>query len=227
MFDVGLQKRFLKAVAELTGNVEAAGINVTDEDTDAEVRHWLNGADDPLDWAGAGVIADEWFFVTTLYGTMTLDGQRTHIRKFFPLFVTEAGRDIRRFAPALLADWRLRQPWMKTRLCRMAEVLNEKGETMEEYASSLREIECHATPEQPMPALARILQDHRAGEGKTLSVFVRDCVKGNCFPIDSRVAKQLEVYGLPKNERLLVSLCLGEQLNPRRTARAFYQADGA
>jgi hypothetical protein len=108
----------------------------------------------------------------------------------------------------------------------MAEVLHGRGLMMSDYVASLREIERRATPDDPMPALASIMRDHRAGEGKTLSVFIRDCVKGNCFPIDSRVAKQLDTYSLPVNERSLVSLCLGMELNPRKTARIFYQAAG-
>lgn len=227
MSEPELQRRFAEAVNTLRCRVESAGINVTDEDTDAEVRRWLDGSDEPLDWAGPGITADEWFFITTLYGTMTLDGQRTHIRKFFPWFVEQVERDIRNFTPAVVADWRLRQPWMKTRLSRMAEVLRERGQPMGAYVQMLREIEVEATPENPMPALAQIMRDHRAGEGKTLSVFVRDCVRGNCFPIDSRVAIQLEFFGLPRDERLLVSLSLGRGLNPRKVARIFYQSPGS
>ena len=111
----------------MTARVEAKGINIEDADADAEVRRWLNGAESPLDWAGPGVTPDEWFFVTTLYGTMNLDGQRNHIRKFFPYFVSQTNRDIRNFTSVILADWRLRQPWMKTRLCRMADVLVQAG----------------------------------------------------------------------------------------------------
>jgi hypothetical protein len=224
MFDRQLLRaRFVEAVTELTARVEAEGINVEDADTDAEVRRWLDGTGHPLDWAGPGVTADEWFFVTTLYGTMSLDGQRTHIRKFFPDFIRQTGRDIRNFDLAMLANWRLRQPWMRTRLCRMADLLVQSGQSTADYVEMLRIAESGATPTNPMPAHDRIFRDHRAGEGKTLSVFVRDCVKGNCFPIDSRVANQLENYGLPKNERLLVSLCLSEGLNPRRIARMFFQ----
>lgn len=226
MVDQHIERRFAEAVTELTSRVATAVIDVEDDNTDAEARRWLNGAGPPLDWSGAEITSDECFFITTLYGTMTLDGQRTHIRKFFPSFIQQAARDIRSFTPALIADWRLRQPWMKTRLCRMADVLRERGLTMNDYVASLRETENRATPENPMPALARIMRDHRAGEGKTLSVFIRDCVKGNCFPIDSRVAKQLNAFGLPSNERQLVSLCLRLSLNPRRTARIFYQAPG-
>src|SRR4051794_13780554 len=152
MFDRTLRARFVEAVTELTARVEAEGINVEDADTDAEVRRWLNGAERPLDWAGPGVTPDEWFFVTTLYGTMNLDGQRTHIRKFFPYFVSQTNRDVRNFAPAILTEWRLRQPWMKTRLCRMADVLVQAGQSMADYVEMLRDTERKATPTNPMPA---------------------------------------------------------------------------
>jgi len=227
MVEQQIERRFADAVAELTSRVQAAGIDVEDDETDAEARRWLDGAGPPLDWSGPQINSDEWFFITTLYGTMTLDGQRTHIRKFFPLFIQQAARDMRRFTTALVADWRLRQPWMKTRLCRMAEILRQQQLTMADYVISLRETESRATPENPMPALARIMHDHRSGEGKTLSVFIRDCVKGNCFSIDSRVTKQLNAFGLPANERQLVRLCLSLSLNPRRTARIFFQAPGS
>jgi hypothetical protein len=66
---------------------------------------------------------------------------------------------------------------------------------------------------------------HHAATGwKTLSVFVRDCVGGNCFPIDSRVQKELDRYGLPNDERTLVRLALELDRNPRQVARMFYQA---
>jgi hypothetical protein len=102
-----LDRRFADAVNELTSRVASSGINVEDEVTDAEVRRWLDGDGPALAWSGSGITADEWFFVTTLYGTMTLDGQRTHIRRFFPLFVEEVRSDIRNFEGALLANWRL------------------------------------------------------------------------------------------------------------------------
>jgi hypothetical protein len=224
MAEEHVEKRFAEAVTELTSKVQAGFIDVEDDHTDAETKCWLNSGGLPLDWSGADITCDEWFFITTLYGTMTLDGQRTHIRKFFPVFIQQVARDIRCFTPALVADWGLRQPWMKTRLCRMSDLLRQQRLTMNVYVASLRETESRATPENPMPALARIMRNHRAGEGKTLSVFIRDCVKGNCFPIDSSVAKHLNAFRLPRDERQLVSLCTRQSLNPRRTARIFYQA---
>ena len=41
-----------------------------------------------------------------------------------------------------------------------------------------------------MPALDEIVRDQAAAGWKTLCVFVRDCVGGNCSRIDSRVSKE-------------------------------------
>jgi len=204
---------------------------------ETELRTWLDGKDTPLPWIYSlgspeypAVTADEWFFITTLYGTMTLAGQRTHIRRFYQsLFREAAGRDIRNFQPNLTAYAGLRQNWMKMRLVKMADILVSHGNTMTEYVEILRALERTATPNHPMPARDRIFSDHQTGSGKTLSVFVRDCVIGNCFPIDSRVQKQLKALGLPTGEAdedWLVRQCLEVGRNPREVARLFYNAGG-
>ena len=77
-----------------------------------------------------------------------------------------------------------------------------------------------------MPAVDAIARDHYASEWKTLSVFVRDCVGGNAFPIDSRVAQELALHGLPINEKALVATCLELGENPRMIGRMFYQSGG-
>lgn len=218
--------RFRDAVAEL--DALFVGHQLSDENVEAELRKWLDGKAQPLPWTYPDrVTPDEWFFIATLYGEMTLDGQRTHIRKYFPLlFVGAAHRDIRKFGPGLPEYAGLRSRWMAPRLCRMAEILHQRGLTMGEYAEHLRRIESAATPADPMPALDAIIRDHRATGWKTLSVFVRDCVGGNCFPIDSRVRKELERHQLPIDERQLVSLPLAVNRNPRQVARMFYHAGG-
>ncbi|MHB1422199.1 MAG: hypothetical protein ACYC3I_03170 [Gemmataceae bacterium] len=75
MIDLKLQERFARSVSELTLQVQAASINVEDEDEDAKTRRWLDGSDLPFNWAGPGITPDEIFFVTTLYGTMTTNGR--------------------------------------------------------------------------------------------------------------------------------------------------------
>lgn len=218
-------ERFSHAVTTLDQRFATDTTIMVDENQDATVRNWLDKSNS-LPWAGDGVTSDEWFFITTLYGEMTMDGQRTHIRTFFPQFVQRAGGDMREVTSDLVRDWRLRSGWMKTRLSRMAQILNERQISMSDYVNTLRQLETAATPENPMPALDAIVVDHRATGWKTLSVFIRDCVGGNCFPIDSRVAKELDRHGLPQDERLLVGMSLAMSRNPRQIARMFFAAGG-
>ncbi len=198
-----------------------------EEELDASVaakwRDWL-GPD--LPWTGPSITDDEWFFITTLCGTMTVDGQRTHIRAYFPEFKQFAQGDIRSLPPEIVRTWKLRSPWMKARLIRMGEILTDRGQSMSQYTDELRRLEWTASPNDPMPALDQLSRDHLATGRKTLGIFVRECVTGNCFPIDSRVQRLLHRFGLPCNERTLVSACLALGRNPRDIARMFYDAGG-
>lgn len=155
---------------------------------------------------------------------MTLPGQRTLIRKHFGrLYVGGPARSIRGFTRYL--DYNgLPAPWMKSRLCGMADILNGRNMSMADYVAELQRLEHSALPDQPSPALNKIRADLRAGEAKTLSVFVRDCVKGNCFPIDSRVRRLLQAYEIPEDEEKLVSMSLALGKDPRRVARMFYES---
>lgn len=199
-----------------------------DENADSELRTWLDGEGEPLPWTHSErVTSDEWFFITTLYGEMTLDGQRSHIRKYYPLlFVKEAARDVRGFVPDMAGYEGLRSGWMKTRLAKMGQILRDRGLAMDGYTDQLRSIEKASTPRNPTRALDAIIRDHQATGWKTLSVFIRDCVGGNSFPIDSRVEKELKRHGLPVDERQLISLSLELGRDPRKLARMFYTAGG-
>lgn len=229
MADGIFEQRFIEAVRELDASVTEAESRLQDSNVESELRAWIDGSDGPIDWGQPAptVTPDEWFFITTLYGEMNLDGQRTHIRKFFPtLFVDAAKRDVRNFRPGMAEYDGLRSGWMKTRLSKMADILHTDGLTMADYVEKLRTEEAKATSQNPTPALDTIVRDHRATGWKTLSVFVRDCVGGHCFPIDSRVARILDKHGLPHDERVLVSLSLKLGRNPRQVARLFYAGGG-
>src|SRR5438270_1467504 len=69
------KQRFVKALEELDERFSPVRGKLLDEKADDEVRRWLDGNDEPLPWAGPGVTPDEWFFITTLYGEMTLPQQ--------------------------------------------------------------------------------------------------------------------------------------------------------
>jgi hypothetical protein len=161
---------------------------------------------------------------------MTLTGQRSHIRSYFePLFVRAARRDVRNFRHGFPEYAGLRGDWMAARLATMGKVLRDRGLDMRRFVEWLRQLETGARQANPMPALDAVVRDHAATGWKTLSVFVRDCVGGNCFPIDSRVGKELASWGLPsgiENERMLVVMSLELSRNPRLLARVFYEAGG-
>jgi len=225
---LGMVESFQTAVGELDSKYQSVSWKLADKMAISELHAWLDANDEPLPWSDVkNVTSDEWFFITTLYGEMTLDGQRTHIRRFFkPLFVETAGRDIRGFISNLESYNGLRSSWMKSRLCKMATILRDRGISMDEYVTYLQALDTEATPDNPMPSFDAIIRDHCATGWKTLSVFIRDCVLGNCFPIDSRVEKSLAKWNLPVDERLLVSLCLEIKRNPREIARMFYGDGG-
>lgn len=220
--DLRVLNRLRRAISKLEG-----AHPLPEEELDASVatkwRDWL-GPD--LPWAGTSITDDEWFFITTLCGTMTVDGQRTHIRTYLREFKRLAQGDIRFLTPEVVRKWRLRSPWMRDRLTRMGEILKARGQSMSQYTDGLRQLERTASPDDPMPALDHLSRDHHATGHKTLGIFVRECVLGNCFPIDSRVERLLHRFGLPCNERHLVGACLVLGRNSRDIARMFYDAGG-
>jgi hypothetical protein len=198
--------RFAAAVDELDCHFARNPERLADPNVNAELRRWLEGTGPPVDWAGQEVTADEWFFITTLYGQRTRNQQRSLIRHHFPRFVNQAQRDMRNLTPSVTQDWALDQEWMKPRLFRMGRILRDRGIMMQGYVDHLRMIVEKATPEDPMPALDAIVRDHQATGWKTLSVFVRDYVGDNCFPIDSRVRKELERHRLPSKHQKRAAL---------------------
>jgi len=198
----------------------------SDSNVDAELRRWLDGPDAPLPWSEpAAVSSDEWFFITTLCGDLQPDAQRTQIRKHFAtLFVARANRDIRSFRPELVRGAALWSSSMTNRLCKMGEILRDRGQSMSAYVAVLKKLERDADLRDPMPALDALVLLHQTTAHKTLSHFIRDCVLGNAFPLDAHTLKQLAHYNLPPDERLLVTLSLELNRNPRPISRLLSHA---
>lgn len=120
-----LVKRFQVTVRDIERRLGPNGSRrLADGSVEKDYRTWLDGGDDPLPWSDKHISADEFFFITTLYGNMTIDQQRAMIRRFFqPLFVWRAKRDMRNFCAKLGGYNGLRAPWMKERLCKMGALL--------------------------------------------------------------------------------------------------------
>jgi len=219
-----LLDRFRAALADLEARYPSG--RFSDANVDTELRRWLDGPDSPLPWSDpTAVTPDEWFFITTLCGDLPPDAQRTQNRKHFaPLFVAKANRDIRSFRPELLKGAALWSSSMTYRLCKMGEILRDRGQSMSAYVAVLKKLEQDAELRDPTPALDAFVLLHQTPAPKTLSHFIRDCVLGNAFPLDAPTQKQLAHYNLPADERLLVSLSLELNRNPRLTSRMFSHA---
>ncbi len=154
--------KFAAAVTVLDRHFASDPDRLEDRNADAEMRGWLDGDEQPFRWAGVESTADEWFFITTLYGQEKRPQQRRRIRRYFPLFIDLTGGQIKNLIPSMIRDWTLRADWMKKRLCDMAEILRERGLAMAEYVDHLKQVEKNATPRNPMPALDTIVRDLRA-----------------------------------------------------------------
>lgn len=59
-------------------------------------------------------------------------------------------------------------------------------------------------------------------KAKRISVFIRDYLEKNVFPIDSNVEYVLASLGLPNNEELLVRICENANVDPKQLERQFY-----
>ena len=61
-----------------------------------------------------------------------------------------------------------------------------------------------------------------SSQAKRISVFIRDFLEKNVFPIDSNVVYVLTSLGLPSNEDLLVRLCEIARVDPKLLERQLY-----
>jgi hypothetical protein len=59
-------------------------------------------------------------------------------------------------------------------------------------------------------------------EVKRISLFIRDFLEKDTFPLDSNVKTMLRNLGLPENEEQLVNLCNDAGIDPKRLERLFY-----
>jgi len=59
-------------------------------------------------------------------------------------------------------------------------------------------------------------------EAKRISVFIRDFLKKDVFPIDINVRKMLKSLGLPEHEEMMVHLCKNAGIDPKKLERLLY-----
>ena len=139
--------------------------------------------------------------------------------KVRPVFLSEYGSDIRNirlesdckklgFYPKLVP-----YSWLPN----LSKYLSEKALTFSQFLESLETLNGIETRDVFIKTLK--IKSERA---KRISVFIRDFLEKNVFPIDSNVEYVLSSLGLPNDEELMVRLCERATVDPKIFERQLY-----
>jgi len=136
-----------------------------------------------------------------------------------PIFISEYNSDIRNIRTE--SDCRKLGYYPKlvpySWLPNLARYLREKRLSFSqflEHAKSLNGMETRI-------AFTEVLKI-KSGKAKRISVFIRDFLEKNVFPIDSNVEYVLASLGLPDDEELMIRLCERANVDPKSFERQLY-----
>lgn len=116
--------------------------------------------------------------------------------------------------------------WQRQRALSLAKFLKQKSKTFDNFLSAL-EINYRDNGMKIVEELGKatnegsLLNNH-----KIISVFVRDVMKKDAFPLDSRVKEMLGSLGLPSDEKLIINLCRRNEIDPRILNRMMWLHNG-
>lgn len=139
--------------------------------------------------------------------------------KVRPIFISKYGSDIRNirttsdckkmgYYPKLVPyDW----------LPNLARYLKEKGISFSQFLEGLKPLDGIEIRNKFMEIL-----EIESEKAKRISVFIRDFLLKNVFPIDSNVEYVLTSLGLPNDEELMVKLCERTSVDPKRLEKQLY-----
>jgi len=184
------------------------------EDSRAEdnTKKWL----DPL----AVKSPEHWLITCICYGPWREERQKEVWQRAGPRFEADFGGDIRNITEGNVRDLGLPLPWQRQWLVNLSNYLRNQGKSFGEVVEALSEDGLKARDEL-LKALGV-----KGDKSKILSVFVRDCLKRDVFPIDTRVQFLLSALKLPQDERELVRLCQKAEVSPTVLNRMFYSHQG-
>ncbi|MBW1932306.1 MAG: hypothetical protein JRI56_04650 [Deltaproteobacteria bacterium] len=109
--------------------------------------------------------------------------------------------------------------WQEDRIIKLSKYLNNKNLSFMEFLESIKNLDGLKTRNE----FKKILN---AKNTKTISTFIRDSLKKDVFPIDTRVQQILTYLGLPQDEDMMVYLSRKVQINPRIFERMIYNHYG-
>jgi len=184
------------------------------EDSRAEdnTRQWLG----PL----AVKSPDHWLITCICYGPWREERQKKVWQRAGLTFEADFGGDISKITEDNVGDLGFPLRWQSEWLVSLSNYLRKQGKSFEELVKTL--------PEDGLEARDELLKalGVKGGESKILSVFVRDCLRRDVFPIDTRVRSLLSALVLPDDERALVEISRMAQIRPTVLNRMFYFHQG-
>jgi len=178
--------------------------------------------DNTRQWLGALAVKspDHWLLTCVCYGPWREERQKEVWQRAGPRFEVNLGGDIRNIAEHNVRTLGFPFDWQREWLVSLSNYLRKQGKSFEELVKTL--------PKDGLEARDELLKalGVKGDKSKILSVFVRDCLKRDVFPIDTRVQFLLSTLELPQDERELVRLCQKAEVSPSVLNRMFYSHQG-
>jgi len=167
--------------------------------------------DNTIKWLGdptAVKSADHWLITCICYGPWREERQKEVWQRAGPMFERDFGGDIRRITEGNVRDLGFPLSWQREWLVSLSSYLRNQRKSFEQIVKAL--------PEDGLEARDELIKavGVKGGESKILSVFVRDCLRRDVFPIDTRVRSLLSALVLPEDERALVEISQRAQIKP-------------
>ena len=179
--------------------------------------------DNTIEWLGdprAVKSVDHWLITCICYGPWREERQKEVWQQAGPRFEVDFEGDIRKVTEDNVSDLGFPLSWQREWLVSLSNYLRNRGMSFGELVRAL--------PEDGLKARDELLEalGVKGKTSKILSVFVRDCLKGDVFPIDTRVNFLLSALELPQDEHGQVRLCQRAEVNPSVLNRMFYSHRG-
>jgi hypothetical protein len=202
----------IKAVYTRLGPIHNAHGECEDSRAEDNTRQWLG--------ALAVKSLDDWLITCICYGPWREGRQKEVWQRAGPMFERDFGGDISKITEDNVGDLGFPLRWQSEWLVSLSNYLRKQGKSFEELVKTL--------PKDGLEARDELLKalTVKGGASKILSVFVRDCLRRDVFPIDMRVRFLLSVLDLPQDERALVRLCQKAEVSPTVLNRMFYSHQG-
>ena len=165
-------------------------------------------------------IPDYYFILNLCYGPWRVKRQKDVWQNVYQNFKSKCKGDLQKIAERSV-NIGFPFEWQENRALFLSEYLNDKGITFAQFLQGLKSkngLEVRDTIGEVVRATPGIT--------KTISTFVRDWLRKDVFPIDTRVEKLLSYLGLPRGEEMMVFLSRKVGANPRIFNRILYRHYG-